>query len=45
VLNDFANADCDLTDTMAAKRVNTQLAAIYAVFWSGCRIAMVHLTR
>jgi hypothetical protein len=44
VLNDFANADCDLMAPWRQKNVNAQLAAMFAVFWSGCRIAMVQLT-
>jgi len=44
VLNHFANADCDLTAPWRQKSVNTQLAAMLAAFWSGCRIAMVWST-
>jgi hypothetical protein len=44
VLNDFANPDCDLTAPWRQKSVNALLAAMFAVFWSPCRIAMTQLT-
>jgi len=44
VLNHFANADYDLTAPWRQKSVNAQLAAMFAAFWSGCRIAMVQST-
>src|SRR3974390_2242226 len=40
VLNHSANGDCDLTASWRQKSVNTQLAAMFAVFRSGCGIAM-----
>jgi hypothetical protein len=44
VLNDFANPGCDLTAPWRQKSVNALLAAMFAVFWSPCRIAMTQLT-